>query len=331
MSPQEINQFTELTQSKVTKPQIDELTILRFADDTMAETKVEALAKNQMAGTNVVAEVMAAEKPLTLWENTLKVDYGRLDGRRRGTDAFSIDTTNERLFRLAPFYAWLQLLIAVLVVGGLIILFNTISATISGSAVIPSLVDSPWRAAMWAFLPICGMLAGHMMHHTAVRDSIKRVIMWTLLVVVLICALAWSMIYVFAFPQDGVAQAVTNVFETAAGGESNVALKALIAVQLIGEIAFGGAVGIYLEHLATRGYATTVTPNKAHLEYDGQQRELLQDLAKATRLRGMASDYARRYAAEEAVFVTRCLAFLKEAQLRLLVARGAATLHVINH
>ena len=127
------------------------------------------------------------------------------------------------------------------------------------------------------------------------------------------------------------AQVVTNVFETAAAGETNSALKALIAVQLIGEIAFGGAVGIHLEHLATRGYVTTVTPNKAHLEYDGQQRALLQDLARATRLRGMASDYARRYAADEAVFVTQCLAFLKEAQLRLLVARGAATLHVINH
>jgi hypothetical protein len=331
MSPTEVNHWSELSRTGITTPEMDTVTIKQIAPDPDATAKVTAIAKNLMSSVNAIGQLVRVDAALTAWEKTLATAYARLERLRRGMDTFETDVTNERLFKLAPFFTGFRWLVGVLVVAGVGLMANTISATITGSAEIPSLVDSPVRAGLWAFIPVCFMLAGHIMHNLARRDAVKRTISWMLLGMVVTCAMAWAAIYVFAFPQDGTARAVGNVFDATATGARNYHLMGLIAMQLLGEMAFGAAVGIELQRLATRGYTKTVTPSAEHGQLDAEQRDLVQEIANAARLRGMIEDYSRKYAAAEAVYVQRCLAFLAQTHLQITVARDTATLSVTSN
>lgn len=323
------NEIALLAQAPLALPEIPEREIAQLADQENAPAAVEQLARSQFNAVNTLTSVTGATASVHIWQSTLAAEYLRLERLRSGTRPFSVDHTNERSFRGAGVYRVIMLVIAGLFLGGLAILLNTISASISSSGEIADLTNAPLRAAAWGFLPIAGMLTGHMAFHLAKRDTVKSMVSWGLIGITAVSVVGWIVAFGLAFPLGASAEAAGgNIFE-AAPQPAFSALMWLMMFQLFGEVAFGGLVGIVLEHLATRGRKEVVTRSAQHEEIDQSQRDIVQDQSEADRLLGILDDYQRRFENAAGVYVGSCNALLVDMQNQLRTDRGAALINLI--
>lgn len=329
MSPSQRNEIAALAQSPLIIPDVPHGEIARVADQEEAPAIVERLAVNLYQSVNELAAIVNASNLVQTWRTTLAEEYRRLENLRAGNKAFSVTYTDEKTFGLAGVYRAMMVAIVVLFLGGLGILLNTVSISISSSGEIADLTNAPWRAAAWGFLPIAGMLAGHIAHHLAARDATKSLIAWTLVGVTVISVVGWIFAFVQAFPLGATAAASGNLFEPAAEGWFEP-LKWLMAFQLFGEVAFGGLVGVMLENLSTRGRKEAVITSAQHDEIDQRQRDIMQDRSDAERLLGGLEDYQRRFDNAAEAYAAKCNALLVDMQNQLRTVRGAALINLIS-
>ena len=327
MSPEQQTHLMELATASIIMPELPLLNIVRLADEPDAPAQVAALTAAMMQSSNPITTVTNGKDAVVAWETTLKNEYDRADRHRAATDPFSIDATNETTFLLAPVYGWSVFFMTFAVFLGVSVLINMISATITSSGEVAALTNSPFRAALFGTLPVLGMLIIHFSHYSARRDTTKRVILYALSLFSIACLAIWILMFVHAFPLDGMPVAVDDNLFSTAGSERQGGfnpLRWLIAVQFFGEVAAGGLVGIALEHFMTRGKKVIVTSSPVYEELDGSQRDITQDRVKAARLRGALEDYHRRYEASQSIFVQQGFAFLMQVQNELATTRSAA-------
>lgn len=318
------NELALLAQAPLTTPDIPEREIARLADHDGAREAVEQLALNRFNTANSLSSITSAMGSVRLWQATLAGQYRRLETLRTGSHPFSVDFTNEQGFRTAGVYRMVMFVIIGLFLGGLAILLNTISASISSSGEIADLTNAPFRAAAWGFLPIAGMMTGHMAYHLAKRESVKALVAWGLIAVTALSVVGWIVSFGLAFPLGASADAAGGNLFAAEAEPAVPALTLLILFQLFGEVAFGGLVGIVLEHLATRGRKEVVTPSAQFGEIDQSQRDIVQDHSEAERVLGSLMDYQRRFDSGAAAYVAACTATLIDMQNQLRTDRGEA-------
>lgn len=330
MSPNQRNEIAALAASTIAAPDIPHADIARVADQENAPDLVERLALNLFQSANELAAIVNASSLVQTWRGTLNAEYQRLESLRSGVRPFSVSFTGEKTFSLAGVYRAMMIAIVILFLGGLGILLNTVSISISSSGEIADLTNAPWRAAAWGFLPIAGMLAGHIAHHMATRDRTKSMISWTLVGITAVSVVGWIFAFVEGFPLGATAAAASgNLFEAPAAGWFEP-LKWLMVFQLFGEVAFGGLVGIMLENLTTRGRKEAVVSSGQHDEIDQRQRDILQDRSDAERLLGSLEDYQRRFDNAAAAYAARCNALLVDMQNQMRTVRGAALINLIS-
>lgn len=325
------NEIALLAQAPLALPDLPKREIAQLADHENAPAAVEQLALSQFNAMNTLTSITGATASVHIWQATLAAEYQRLERFRAGTGKFSVDYTNELSFRGAGVYRVIMLVIAGLFLGGLAILLNTISASISSSGEIADLTNAPFRAAAWGFLPIAGMLTGHMAYHLAKRDSVKAMVSWGLIGVTAVSVVGWIVAFGFAFPLGASAESAGgNLFQAAPQAAVFSPLVWLMLFQLFGEVAFGGLVGIVLEHLATRGRKEIITSSVQHQEIDQSQRDIVQDQSEADRLLGILDDYQRRFDSAASAYASSCNALLVDMQNQLRTDRGAALINLIS-
>lgn len=323
------NEIALLAQAPLELPEIPTREIAQLADQDNAPAVVEQLALNRFNALNTLSSITGATASVHVWQSTLAAEYLRLERLRSGTRPFFVDFTNERSFRGAGVYRVVMFVIAALFLGGLAILLNTISASISSSGEIADLTGAPLRAAAWGFLPVAGMLTGHMAYHLAQRDSVKAMVSWGLISVTAVSVVGWIVAFGLAFPLGASAESAGGNLFQAAPESAFPALMWLMLFQLFGEVAFGGLVGVMLEHLATRGRKEMVTSSVQHHEIDQSQRDIVQDQSEADRLLGILDDYQRRFDNTASAYAGTCNATLVDMQNQLRTDRGAALINLI--